>query len=90
MSQVRLLMSKSIVLEALLTSVTWQPPLVRFQMSQVSTVPNLSFPASALALAPGTLSRIHLILVALKYASMMRPVFCLIMSVRPLAFRESQ
>ena len=83
-------MLKSIVLDALLTSVTWHPPLVRFQMSQVSTVPNLSFPASALALAPATLSRIHLILVALKYASMMRPVFSRIVSVNPFAFKESQ
>src|SRR3989442_14510210 len=49
----------SIVLEALLGSVACTRPPVRFQRSQVSTVPNASLPALALARAPGTLRRIH-------------------------------
>ena len=47
---------------ALVTSVTCTPPLtppVRFQMNQVSMVPNSRSPASAVARAPGTLSRIQ-------------------------------
>lgn len=35
--------------------------------NQVSTVPNINFPFSARSRAPGTLSRIHLIFVALKW-----------------------
>jgi hypothetical protein len=38
-------------------------PLVSFQISQVSTVPKSRSPASARARTPGTLSRIHAILV---------------------------
>ena len=48
---------------ALVTSVTCTPPLgppVRFQMTQVSILPNSTSPFSALARAPSTLSRIHL------------------------------
>ena len=52
-------MSKSIVREALLTSVTCTLPLVSFHTSHESTVPNASLPASAFARAPSTLSRIH-------------------------------
>ena len=55
----------SIVREALVTSVTCTPPLVppvRFQMHQVSMLPNSRSPASALARAPSTLSRTHLTL----------------------------
>lgn len=59
-------MLKSIVREALLTSVTCTSPRVRRQMSHESTVPNISLPFSARSLAPATLSRIHLIFVALK------------------------
>ena len=47
---------------ALVTSVTCTPPRgppVRFQASQVSTVPNSAVPASALARASATLSKIH-------------------------------
>ena len=73
-------MLNSIVREALVTSVTWAAPPVSFQMSQVSTVPNKSSPRSARSRAPSTLSRIHLIFVALKYASMSRPVLALISS----------
>ena len=50
---------------ALVTSVTCTPPLtppVRFQITQVSMLPKSSSPFSALARAPSTLSRIHLIL----------------------------
>ena len=83
-------MLKSMVLEALLTSVTWVFPPVRFQTSQESTVPKRSFPACAFCLAPGTFSRIQRILVPLKYASIIRPVFSLILSVSPAAFSESQ
>ena len=59
-------MLKSRVREALVTSVTWRWPLVRFQISQLSTVPKASSPRSARARAPGTLSRIQLTLVAEK------------------------
>ena len=59
-------MLKSIVREALLTSVTCVSPLVSIQISQLSTVPKRSLPASALSLAPGTFSSIQRIFVALK------------------------
>ena len=62
-SHSRVWMLKSIVREALETSVTWTSPRVSCQTSQLSTVPKRSFPASARSRAPGTLSRIHLILV---------------------------
>ncbi len=55
-------MLKSIVREALVTSVMCVASLVSCQTSQLSMVPNASFPASARARAPGTLSRIHAIL----------------------------
>jgi len=60
------------------TSVMWTPPdvpPVRFQMHQVSMVPNRRSPASALARAPSTLSRIHLIFGPEKYVASGRPVF---------------
>ena len=47
---------------ALVTSVTCTPPLtppVRFQMHQVSMLPNTRSPASAFSRAPSTLSRIQ-------------------------------
>jgi hypothetical protein len=44
----------------------WHLPEDKFHKSQVSTVPNKSFPERAFSLAPGTLSKIHLSLVALK------------------------
>ena len=53
------LMLNSMVRDALVTSVTWVESLVSCQISQLSMVPNASLPASALARAPGTLSRIH-------------------------------
>jgi len=59
-------MLNSIVREALLGSVTCTSPRVSRQISHVSTVPNISLPFSARSRAPGTLSRIHLIFVALK------------------------
>ena len=54
-----LTMLKSRVREALVTSVTWRLPLVRCQMSQLSTVPKASSPRSARARAPATWSRIQ-------------------------------
>ena len=45
------------VREALVTSVICCFPWVSFQTSQVSTVPKASRPASALARAPGSVSR---------------------------------
>ena len=66
LSHCRVLMLKSMVLEALVTSVTCTLPPVRFQTSQESMVPKRSRPARALAIAPGTLSSIQRILVALK------------------------
>ncbi len=62
---------------ALVTSVTCLPPLgppVRFQMHQVSMFPKSTSPFSALARAPSTLSRIHLILGPEKYVAIGRPV----------------
>ncbi len=53
------------VRDAFETSVTCTPPLtppVRFQMHQVSMLPNTRSPASAFSRAPGTLSRIQRIL----------------------------
>ena len=47
-------MSYSMVRLALVGSVTWTFPPVSFQISQLSTVPKRSFPASACSLAPGT------------------------------------
>ncbi len=64
--QSRVSMSSSIVREAFETSVTCLSPRVSCHTSHVSTVPNLSLPASALSRAPSTLSSIHLIFVALK------------------------
>ncbi len=68
-------MLNSIVLDALLVSVTCTAPRVRFQTSHVSTVPKARRPAAARALAPGTWSSSHRILLAEKYASMSSPVF---------------
>ena len=61
-SQSRVCRSISIVRLALVTSVTCTPPLVppvRFQITQVSMFPKARSPASALPLAPSTLSRIQ-------------------------------
>ena len=65
-SQSRRRMSKSMVREALVTSVTWTAPPVSFQRSQVSTVPKRISPRSAFSWAPSTWSRSHRILVAEK------------------------
>ena len=83
-------MLKSIVREALVTSVACTLLRVRHEISQQSTVPNRSLPSSARLRAPGTWSSIHLIFVALKYASMMRPVFSRIISSSPASRSESQ
>ena len=61
-SQSRVLRSMSIVRLAFVTSVMWIPPSVppvRFQISQVSMLPNSRSPESALSAAPSTLSRIQ-------------------------------
>ena len=52
-------MLNSMVLLAFEGSVACTAPLVRFQMSQVSTVPNSKCPASASLLVFGILSRIQ-------------------------------
>ena len=62
-SHCRVWMLKSMVREALEWSVTWAAPPVRFQMSQLSTVPAHSSPRSARCRAPGTWSSSHRILV---------------------------
>ena len=69
-------MLKSIVREALLTSVTCCAPPVSFQISQVSMVPKASSRPRRASRAPGTWSSSQRILLAEKYASMSRPVFC--------------
>jgi hypothetical protein len=58
-SQSPLPISKSIVRDALLASVTCTLPPVRFHTSHESTVPNASSPARARAFAPFTFSKIH-------------------------------
>ena len=70
--------SISIVRLAFVTSVTWLPPSVppvRFQMHQVSMLPNISSPASARSRAPSTLSRIQRTFVPEKYVASGSPVF---------------
>jgi hypothetical protein len=52
-------MLKSMVRDALLTSVMCVLPLVSFHTSQLSIVPNASLPELAFSRAPGTLSRIQ-------------------------------
>ncbi len=89
-SQSPLRMSNSIVRDALVASVTWTLPPVRFHTSHASTVPNASSPAFAFARAPFTLSRIHWTLVPEKYASTTRPVFFRITRSSFFARRRSQ
>ena len=67
-------MSNIMVRDAFDRSVTCTRPPVRFQSSHESTVPKASSPRPAAALAPSTLSSIHLTLVAEKYGSMTSPV----------------
>ncbi len=76
---------KSMVREALLTSVTCTLPPVSCQISQLSTVPKASSPRSARARRPGTLSSSQTSLVAEKYASITRPVFSRMVSSMPSA-----
>ena len=59
-SQFSVLMLKSIVREALVTSVMCVESLVSCHTSQLSIVPKASLPASALARAPGTHAAIEL------------------------------
>ena len=62
---------------ALVTSVTRAPPSappVRFQINQVSTLPNTASPRSAAALTPFTFSRIHCTFVPEKYVAGGSPV----------------
>ena len=61
-SQSSVLRSISIVRLAFVTSVMCRPPSVppvRFQITQVSMLPNSRSPESALSAAPSTLSRIQ-------------------------------
>ena len=83
-------MLNSMVREALVTSVTCSPCCVRFQTSQLSTVPKASLPWLARSRAPGTLSSIQRILVAEKYESIGKPVFSRTMASRPRSFSSSQ
>ncbi len=82
-------MSNSSVREALVTSVTWRLPPVRFQISHESTVPNAISPASARARKPSTLSSSHAILVPEKYGSSSRPVRAATVSPSPCARSSS-
>ena len=69
--------SISIVRLALVTSVTCAPPSrppVRFQITQVSMLPNTASPRAAASRTPSTLSRIHWILAPEKYVAGGRPV----------------
>src|SRR5690554_3218974 len=75
---------------ALVISVRCSSPPVIFQTSQLSTVPKQTSPLSAFSLAPSTWSNIHLILVAEKYASMIKPVFSLIREECPSSFNWLQ
>lgn len=60
-SHVPVWMLKSMVRLALVGSVAWTSPWVRFQISHESTVPNANSPASARSRAPGTVSKIQAI-----------------------------
>ncbi len=69
--------SISIVRLALVTSVTWTPPVgppVRFQMHHESIVPTSSRPSSSAARTPGTLSSIQRIFGPAKYVASGSPV----------------
>ena len=77
-SQASVSRSISIVRLAFVTSVMCRPPLgppVRFQMHQVSMFPNTRSPASALARAPSTLSRIQRTFGPEKYVASGSPTF---------------
>ena len=77
-SQASVSRSISIVRLAFVTSVMCRPPLVppvRFQMHQVSMLPNTRSPASALARAPSTLSRIQRTFGPEKYVASGSPTF---------------
>ena len=65
-SHSNVLILKSIVRDALVTSVMWHLPLVSFHTSHESMVPKHRSPRSARSRMPFTLSRIHLIFVAEK------------------------
>jgi hypothetical protein len=86
-------MSKSIVRDALLTSVACSacgaccagPPPLRFHSSQLSTVPKASSPCAAAIAAPGTWSSSQRSLVAEKYGSMRSPVARCTSGSRPCA-----
>ena len=75
---------------ALLASVTWCLPPVRFHTSQLSMVPKASSPRSARSRAPGTWSRIHASLVPEKYGSSRRPVAAVTAGSWPAATKALQ
>jgi len=82
-------MLKSRVRLALVTSVTCSAPPLRFHISQLSTVPKASSPASARWRAPGTLSSSQATLVPEKYGSVTSPVRSRIVWSKPSARRAS-
>ena len=65
-SQANVLMLNNIVLEALVGSVQWTLPWVRFQINQESTVPKAICPACAADLSAGIFLSNQLILDAEK------------------------
>ncbi len=78
-------MSKSIVRDALLTSVACSAPPLRRHSSQLSTVPKASSPRAAARCAPLTWSSSQRSLVAEKYGSMRSPVECCTIASSPCA-----
>ena len=74
------MMLQIIVLEAFVTSVKWLCSLVSFQISHVSIVPTSRSLLASKDLACSTFSSIHFIFEAEKYGSIIRPVFCCIIS----------
>ena len=73
----------SIVLEALLTSVTCSRPPVSLKISQLSIVPAANSPAAARAWPSGICRKIQCSLLAEKYGSSSRPVRCWIRTSFP-------
>src|SRR5665647_2651432 len=84
--QVRVSRFISIVRDAFVGSVTWTPPStppVMFHSTHESVLPNSRSPASVLARAPSTLSRIHLIFGPEKYVARGSPTRALYRSAPP-------
>ena len=75
---------------ALLESVTCNLPFVKFQINQLSMVPNRTSPFSAFSLTPLCVFRIQLSFVALKYGSSSKPVFSFMSVSKPFSLRAAQ